>query len=239
MGFDASKLGDFAMWYLVFLISTTLHEFAHALAAFKGGDETAYHGGQLTVDPLPHIRREPFGMVLVPVITFFMAGWMMGWASVPFDPLWAGRHPRRAALMAAAGPAINFGLAIIAFIALHALMAGGLFVPPEALGFSRLVSVVGGAEANPGLDALAVFLSVLLGLNLLLGLFNLIPVPPLDGAGIVRGLWPERAERIYAGFYASPMSQMLGILVAWYIFDKIWPPVFRLMIEVLHPGIYV
>ena len=238
MGFDASRLGEFAMWYLVFLISTTLHEFAHAFAAYRGGDETAYHGGQLTVDPLPHIRREPFGMVLVPVPTFFMAGWMMGWASVPFDPRWAGRHPKRAAVMAAAGPAINFALAIAAFIALKVLMAAGVFTAPDALSLSHLVSVVGGAEANPGLDALAIFLSVLLGLNVLLGLFNLIPVPPLDGAGIVRGLWPERAERLYAGFYSSPMASMLGLLVAWVIFDRIWLPVFRLVVQVLHPGLF-
>jgi hypothetical protein len=64
-------------WYLVFLFSTTLHEASHAFAAMKLGDSTAYEGGQVTLDPLPHIRREPIGTVVVPIISFILGGWMM------------------------------------------------------------------------------------------------------------------------------------------------------------------
>src|SRR6185436_3856232 len=79
------------LWYFVFLYSTVCHEAAHAWAALKLGDDTAYQGGQVSLDPVPHIRREPWGMVIVPLITFYwnaMAGvtWMMGWASAPYDP---------------------------------------------------------------------------------------------------------------------------------------------------------
>ena len=73
-------------WYFIFVFSTTLHEAAHAFLAYKLGDRTAYLGGQLSLNPIPHIRREPIGMVIIPIITFVLGGWMIGWASVPFDP---------------------------------------------------------------------------------------------------------------------------------------------------------
>ena len=100
------------LWYFVFLYSTVCHEAAHAWVALKLGDDTAYQGGQVSLDPIPHIRREPWGMVLVPLVTFFMnaangATWMMGWASAPYNPQWAERHPRSAAWMALAGPAAD------------------------------------------------------------------------------------------------------------------------------------
>ena len=66
------------LWYIAFLFSTTCHEAAHAWAAKRGGDTTAYAGGQVTLDPLPHIRREPFGMVMMPWLSFLSGGWMMG-----------------------------------------------------------------------------------------------------------------------------------------------------------------
>src|SRR5262245_36792738 len=87
------------IWYIVFLFSTTCHEASHALAGKIGGDKTAFHGGQVTLNPAPHIRREPFDMVLVPIISYDLGGWMIGWASAPYDPRWQQRYPRRAALM--------------------------------------------------------------------------------------------------------------------------------------------
>src|ERR1041384_8448087 len=108
------------VWFLVFPFSTTVHEAMHALVAWKGGDPTAYHGGQVSLSPIPHIRREPIGMLVVPLLTSLTQGWAMGWASAPYDPYWAARHPRRAALMAAAGPAGNFLLALLAFAILKA-----------------------------------------------------------------------------------------------------------------------
>ena len=99
-------LGIGLVWFVAFLFSTTVHEAMHAFAAWKGGDPTAYHGGQVSLSPLPHIRREPVGMLIVPLLTSLTRGWAMGWASAPYDPVWATRHPRRAAIMAAAGPAM-------------------------------------------------------------------------------------------------------------------------------------
>ena len=75
MSVDTLVLG--LVWYVVFLFSTTCHEAAHALAAKLGGDLTAFHGGQVSIDPVPHIRREPFGMVVFPILSYVVGGWMM------------------------------------------------------------------------------------------------------------------------------------------------------------------
>ena len=85
------------IWFIVFLFSTTFHEAGHALVARWGGDPTA--SGQITLNPLPHIEREKFGMVVVPILSYLLSGGMMGWASAPYDAFWAAQHPRRAALM--------------------------------------------------------------------------------------------------------------------------------------------
>ena len=104
--------------YVVFLFSTTCHEAAHAFVAKLGGDETAAQGGQVSLNPIPHIRRSPYGMVVFPLLSFFLLGGsMIGFASAPYDPNWERQHPRRSAWMALAGPATNFILMIIAVIA--------------------------------------------------------------------------------------------------------------------------
>jgi Zn-dependent protease len=77
------------IWFVAFLFSTTVHEAMHAFVAWKGGDSTAYHGGQVSLSPIPHIRREPIGMLVVPLLTSLTQGWAMGWASAPYDPVWA------------------------------------------------------------------------------------------------------------------------------------------------------
>ena len=120
-----------AIWYIVFLFSTTCHEAAHALVAKLGGDTTAAEGGQVTLNPIPHIRRSPFGMVVVPILSFLVGGWMIGWASAPFNPAWQRQYPRRSAWMALAGPAANFSLMILAGIAIRIGLAAGYFRAPE------------------------------------------------------------------------------------------------------------
>src|SRR6267378_8641055 len=86
--------------YVVFLFSTTCHEAAHSLVAKWGGDLTAAEGDQVTLNPIPHIRRSPVGMVVIPILSFLLGGWMIGWASAPFDPNWQRQYPRRSAWMA-------------------------------------------------------------------------------------------------------------------------------------------
>jgi len=223
------------LWYTVFLLSVTCHEAAHAFAAMRGGDPTAYHGGQVTLNPLPHIRREPFGTVLVPLLTYVMAGWMMGWASAPYDPTWEDRHPKRSAAMAAAGPAANLLLAIVAFAALRAGMHAEIWMPAiDGFGADRLVQPV--ATGAGAIDGLGRLLSLMLFLNVLLFLFNLIPLPPLDGAAVLSGLIPA-ARKLRDQLRASGFGALIGLLVAIYAMRRIFLPVFGLILDALFSGI--
>jgi Zn-dependent protease len=226
-----SQFADFLVWYLAFVFSTTCHEAAHALLARRGGDDTAYALGHVTLDPMPHIRREPFGMVLVPIISFFQLGWMVGWASVPYDPNWGARYPRRWAVMSLAGPATNFLLAAASLITIRLLSATGVF----HLTYAGARLPLDG-DFNSPLGALASLLSAMLQLNVILGLYNLIPVPPLDGAAVVEGFGPPGVRSFYARARSNPMLQLLGLLAAWWVFPTLLKPVFRFVNLLLVAG---
>src|SRR5690606_18900838 len=133
-----------------------------------GGDPTAYAGGQVSLDPRPHIRREPFGMVVLPLLSVALTGWPFGFASAPYDPHWAARHPRRAAWMSLAGPAANLALVLLAMAALRAGVAAGVFDAPAAVRFGHVAEAgaAGGAAIWP---ALAFLLGVFFSMNLVLG----------------------------------------------------------------------
>jgi len=220
------------MWYVIFLLSLTCHEASHALAAKLGGDPTAFEGGQVTLNPIPHMKREPFGTILFPLLTYFMSGWMMGWASAPFDPRWAQRHPRRAAWMALAGPAANLTLVLVAAIGIHIGMSMGVFALPESAHFTHVV------EARPGTvaEGVATFLSILFSLNLLLMAFNMLPMPPLDGITAIGVFLPESAALRVAQWGHQPTFMLLGMVVAWKFFGYVFDPIFTLGLNLLYPG---
>src|SRR5579864_5798028 len=220
-----------AIWYVVYLFSTVCHESAHALAAKLGGDPTAFEGGQVTLNPLPHMKREPIGIIAVPLISYFMWGWMIGWASAPYDAQWAQRHPRRAAWMALAGPGANFTLMIFAAIGIWTGMAIGAFRAPDSAGFTHVTQATGGAELA------ATVLSIAFVLNLLLGTFNLLPFPPLDGHNGITLLMNEQMGRRFSSSMFSRLG-MAGIFLAWIIYDKTFPFVFRLALKLLYPGLH-
>jgi len=210
------------------------HEAAHGLAAHLGGDPTAYEGGQVTLDPIGHIKRSPFGMVLIPIMSYFQTGWMMGWASVPFDSGWGKRHPKRQALMSLAGPAANFALALVGIIAIKVLLAMHVFEIPYQFSFDTLVREAGEPRAGSLINGLAMALSVLVNLNVLLGLFNLLPIPPLDGAGIVEGLFPNSLGKLYDHMREIPILQIVGLLVAWNIFPMLSAPAIVFVFGLVH-----
>ena len=219
------------LWYVTLLFSLCCHEAAHAWAAQRGGDPTAYLAGQVTLDPRPHIRREPFGTVVMPLLAWSAAGWMIGWASTPFDPRWAVRYPRRAAWMALAGPAANAALLLAAALAIRVGLAAGLFTPPDSIGFDRVVLGADGAASA----TIATLVSILFTLNLLLLVFNLIPVPPLDGAGALGLLLPERLALRLRMAFARPAWGWVGLVVAWIAIGEILPSVHRVAIRLLYP----
>jgi len=219
-----------AMWYLVFLFSTTLHEAAHAWVALRLGDPTAYEGGQVSLDPLPHVRREPIGTVVVPIVSFLLGGWMIGWASAPYDPEWAERHPRRAAWMALAGPAANLLLVLVAAAAVWLGLWAGVFVEPHRVRMSMVTAAVA-----PGLpECLARTVSLLFSLNLVLVVFNLIPLPPLDGSGALPLLMHEETARRYRAVVAR--VGVMGLFVAWQVFNPLFHPIFLATVNLLYPG---
>jgi Zn-dependent protease len=200
--------------YVVFLFSTTCHEASHALVAKLGGDTTAAR--QVTLNPVPHIQREPWGMVVIPILAFVLTGGMIGWASAPFDPLWERRYPRRSALMALAGPAANFTLMLIA--------VGGLQLG-RAFGWFH--------QSYDHQDFGLVFLLILFSLNLLLGTFNLLPFPPLDGSSGIMLFMPESTAHRYLDWLRNSGYARLGLLLGLLVFRYFYGPIQRLAGDLL------
>jgi Zn-dependent protease len=202
VSFDWTEL---VLSFVTLIVSLTFHEAAHAWLAMLGGDRTAYESGQVTLNPVPHMRREPFGMVLLPLITLLMSNgrWCFGYAHAPYDSYWAARHPKRAALMSLAGPLANVFLAAVAF------------------GVLWYVDVPNG-NAETAVRTIA---TKFLLLNLLLALFNLIPLPPLDGAGVVRGLVPA-TNRAYAAIEAIPYSSLVVFVLLANFIGELFVPVY-------------
>lgn len=220
------------LWYFAFLFSVIVHEAAHALAALKLGDRTAYDGGQVSLDPLPHIRREPIGTVAVPLISYLTGGWMIGWASAPYDRDWAQRYPDRSALMALAGPLSNLLLLALTALAIRAGIAFDYFYPPQSINFSHVTSAYQDGIAT----GIATLLSIMFSLNLMLFLFNLLPLPPLDGSGIVPLFLSREKALSYMEFISSTPFALLGLLLAWKVFGALYDPLHLVFINLLYPG---
>lgn len=162
--------------YGVFLAALSVHECAHAVVAHRLGDDTAYALGRVTLNPVPHM--DLVGSVALPLLFLYQLPNHMpfGWAKpVPYQPFRLRNPFLGSALVAFAGPASNFLLALLASVAL------------------TLTTGVG-VGASLGHEILAKLVTV----NVVLGLFNLIPLPPLDGGTIVGGLLPRRAAAAWA-----------------------------------------
>ena len=196
---------------LPLLFAMVLHEYAHGWVAYRCGDPTAKLQGRLTMNPLAHI--DPFGTVILPLICLLMpAGFFLGWAKpVPIDPRLMHQPRRDMALVAAAGPAMNLALAI-----------------GSALLFALLLSVdptIGSywsksAETPPPdtlrqmfLQPIAVMSVYSVLINVLLMLFNLLPLPPLDGGRILTSLLPHNAAITLSRVEPYGMFILMGLIV--------------------------
>ncbi|MGB2591352.1 MAG: site-2 protease family protein [Candidatus Acidiferrum sp.] len=209
------------IWYVAFLFSTTCHEAAHALVAKIGGDETAAAGGQVSLNPVPHMRREPFGMILIPIVSYLLMHSMFGWASAPFDPAWERSHPRRSAWMALAGPAANFTLMLLAVAGLQIGAAAGWFHRDPV---------------TNRLDFAATTLLIFFSLNLLLGTFNLLPVSPLDGSTVIMLFMSEKTAGRYLDWLRGNSFAVAGLLVGIVLFQYIYNPINNFVSMLLLPG---
>lgn len=188
---------------VVILFAITVHEASHGWAAYKLGDPTAYHMGRITLNPIPHI--DPIGTILLPLILIIMGAPPFGWAKpVPVNPLNL-KDPRKDNLIISiAGPASNFSVAFIAFIILKIVLN---LIPSLNYG-GGLAKVL-----SPIIQIL--FMTILL--NVILAVFNLIPIPPLDGSGVVMGLISEEAAQKYEqirpyGFFILILLIMTGLI---------------------------
>jgi Zn-dependent protease len=203
--------------YIVFLFSTTCHEAAHAYVALKGGDPTAAEGGQVSLNPIPHIRREPFGMVVLPILSVITSGGMIGWASAPYNPAWQRAYPQRAALMSLAGPAMNFFMMFVSGVLLRVGNATGIFEQPGVW------------------LAISEFLQICFQLNLLLGIFNMLPFPPFDGFGVL-ALFTGRIGGLENLRMRMSQFSIIGLLIGWQAIRYIFPPVYRIAYGIIVGG---
>ena len=198
----------------------------------KMGDKTAYENGQVSLNPLPHIKREPFGMVIVPVFSYALGGWMIGWASTPYNYNWAFNNPKKSAAMSAAGPISNFILVVLSALLIHLGISLGYLYAPDRITISSIV----GAYDSGVLQGVAKVLSIMFSLNLILFVFNLIPFPPLDGSGIVPLYLSKEAGQKYMRFVSRSVFSIIGLLIAWRLFDLIYFKIHLVFINLLYPG---
>ncbi len=177
--------------------SVVLHEIAHGYAAWRLGDPTARMQGRLTLNPLAHI--DLFGTILVPLMLSFTGGPVLGWAKpVPFNPTYFRDPKRDIMITGAAGPAANFAVALGAAILIRAL-----HIVMPATGFLFYILVT------------------LCVVNVYLGLFNLIPIPPLDGSRVAIGLMPSEWVTPYLRLERFGFLILLGLLwlnaIDWFL----------------------
>jgi Zn-dependent protease len=217
------------LWYIAFILSTTLHEASHAFAALKLGDRTAYEGGHVTLDPTVHMKREPLGTIIVPIVSFLAGGWMIGWASVPYDSQWAYDNPRSSAKMSAAGPAANLFIVLILALFIRIGIFVGFLIPPELVDYTHIIDGTGNGFSS----YLASLINIFFSLNLILFIFNLLPIPPLDGSGIVPLFLDDNMSRKYIEALHNPAFSLIGIVIAWSIFDFIYEPIHLLFVNIL------
>ena len=201
-------IGQLLVILPVLLLSLTIHETAHAVTADWYGDPTARRLGRISLNPAVHI--DPVGTVMLPLLGIFAGGFVFGWAKpVPVNPANLRRPRQDFLVIAAAGPASNIVLAV---------------------GASWVLASVGLEAAEGWAGAVATFAFAMLQLNLLLAVFNMIPVPPLDGGNVLAGLLPEWLAEPYDRLVRPYGFLILLVLMATgWLYRLIGPPMSLLM----------
>ncbi len=183
--------------YIIIIFSAVFHEFFHGWMAFQLGDPTAKQAGRLTLNPVKHI--DPMGTVVIPLFLLFFSGTFIGWAKpVPYNPYNLSDKKWGSTKVAFAGPGANFLIALV---------------------FSFLLRFV------PITGSFYVAISWIVYINIFLGLFNLIPIPPLDGSKLIMDLFPQKSEQFARlGF--------MGIFLALFVAILIIPPIANFIFKI-------
>jgi Zn-dependent protease len=215
---DSSAIGQFVLYMVALIFSLSVHESAHAWMSNRFGDDLARLQGRITLNPVAHV--DPIGTLLFPAIAFFTHAPVIGWAKpTPVNPLrW--RNKRVANFwVSAAGVICNFIIAIVAGIMIRALYSSGLI----ALTNNGLVPAgTDSTIALGGVDLLWGFFT----LNVALGVFNLLPIPPLDGSKVLQSILPPSFE---SGFEALERFGFLLLIIAMFT------GVFRIIFSIVMP----
>ncbi len=185
---------------VILIFSVVIHEVSHGLVADHLGDPTARLAGRLTLNPLKHL--DPFGSVLLPLLLSLVPGGVVfGWAKpVPYNP-YNLKHPERgAALIAAAGPLSNLAVALVFSAAFRAVAALPALGGTLALLFAQIVIV-----------------------NVMLAIFNLVPIPPLDGSKVLLWFLPLSARRFWESF--ERMGWLVLLILIFFAIDVIAPAI--------------
>jgi Zn-dependent protease len=207
------KLISFFTFLPLFFLSISVHELAHALLAYKFGDNTAKDLGRLTLNPLKHI--DIVGTILMPLASFATGFALIGWAKpVPVNPSKFGNRRRDGAIVSFAGPFSNFLLSFLFMIILFVLVR-------ELPGEEFLIN--------------AVYYGMFF--NIFLGLFNLLPIPPLDGSHILFDIFPNKftASMLKVGFYGSFILLIFIYSPLWGIFMNFVNLIVDFFINVVRP----
>ena len=178
---------------IAFLFAISVHESAHAFTAWRCGDPTAKMLGRVSLNPIRHI--DIMGTIVVPAICLFTGFPVIGWAKpTPVDPRNFGHEIRDDILTSIAGPISNF---LVATISVICLMLISLSSPQASLIVKAAAMMGYPGISNSALVPISVLLYQGMVINVLLGVFNLIPVPPLDGSHVVRHMLSDRVRDIY------------------------------------------
>jgi Zn-dependent protease len=205
---DNFDLGKVVITFVVFLFSTSCHEAAHAAMAYWWGDPTGKEAGQLTLNPIPHIKREPWGMVAIPLFMLLQSGggMLMGWASTPVNASRMRNARWGDFWTSAAGPLTNLLIAIICIVLSKVVV-------------SPIGAVLGGFQ-----EATAQFLWTGVWLNIVLTVLNFLPIPPLDGGHMMSNLLPYEAAQIYNQIRPFGYIILIGIMMTG-VFGSIVRPI--------------